>query len=120
MCHMKISINIFPLFSSLEYNEEDENYDEENDYGTEDEEREHTEEEEHGEYDEDDNGESDENNSVAEEVTTYVPEIVDCGPDNGGCDHECKMIDRRISCSCYSGFVLDVFDKRTCRGKKMS
>jgi len=46
-----------------------------------------------------------------------------CDADNGGCDHECRMviddhdIDSRIQCSCYVGYTLDENDGRRCHGK---
>ncbi|XP_070502012.1 fibrillin-2-like [Chironomus tepperi] len=43
-----------------------------------------------------------------------------CDADNGGCDHECRMVidehdvDPRIQCSCYIGYTLDENDGRRC------
>jgi hypothetical protein len=43
-----------------------------------------------------------------------------CGPDRGGCDHECRVVndpEARIECSCYSGFLLEQADQRSCHGE---
>lgn len=54
-----------------------------------------------------------------------VPEeeipTVDCSAYNGGCDHECEVIDDtngpRINCKCFSGYTLDPTDGKRCHGK---
>ncbi|XP_041774174.1 fibrillin-2 isoform X3 [Anopheles merus] len=52
--------------------------------------------------------------------TTPQTYVADCGPDRGGCDHECRMIyhgnevEPLVECSCYRGFLLDARDGRTC------
>lgn len=74
-------------------------------------------------YNEDDD--NNENNEIETESQHHqvVPSST-CGGNNGGCDHECEMIDvendgRRVYCSCYSGFVLDLEDGRRCHGKSL-
>uniref|UniRef100_A0A182SAJ4 EGF-like domain-containing protein n=1 Tax=Anopheles maculatus TaxID=74869 RepID=A0A182SAJ4_9DIPT len=53
-------------------------------------------------------------------VTSPQTVVAACGPDRGGCDHECRMIyhgnevESVVECSCYRGFLLDARDGRTC------
>lgn len=66
-------------------------------------------------------------NSVDSNDVNTIPIKMDtkltCGADRGGCDHECTMVtdenevEPRIQCSCYTGFILDSLDGRTCQGK---
>ena len=41
----------------------------------------------------------------------------ECDINNGNCQHVCKNLYGRHSCSCREGFVLDS-NKRTCSGKR--
>lgn len=58
-------------------------------------------------------------------VDPYTPRVLNqsCGPDKGGCDHNCEMVlypgenEARVVCSCYSGFTLDPYNYRGCHGK---
>ncbi|XP_055910382.1 fibrillin-2 isoform X2 [Eupeodes corollae] len=55
-------------------------------------------------------------------VDPYTPRVLNqsCGPDKGGCDHNCEMVlypgenEPRVVCSCYSGFTLDPYNYRQC------
>lgn len=53
-----------------------------------------------------------------EPTTPFDP---NCGPDRGGCDHECRKVwldhESHVECSCYPGYELNVRDGRTCNGK---
>ncbi|XP_055846374.1 fibrillin-2 isoform X2 [Episyrphus balteatus] len=55
-------------------------------------------------------------------VDPYTPRVLNqsCGPEKGGCDHNCEMVlypgenEPRVVCSCYSGFTLDPYNYRGC------
>ncbi|GAB0100994.1 EGF-like calcium-binding, conserved site [Sergentomyia squamirostris] len=49
-------------------------------------------------------------------TTAFDP---NCGPDRGGCDHECRRVlsdhgESHTECSCFTGYELNVRDGRTC------
>ncbi|XP_055688517.1 fibrillin-1 isoform X2 [Lutzomyia longipalpis] len=52
-----------------------------------------------------------------EPTTPFDPS---CGPDRGGCDHECRRVrldhghESHVECSCFPGYELNVRDGRTC------
>lgn len=75
-----------------------------------------------------DHNEIEKSTSIEETTTTMKMEprrnhSMPCDADNGGCDHECRMVidehdvDPRIQCSCYIGYTLDENDGRRCHGK---
>jgi hypothetical protein len=105
-------------FSPTDYGDadgDDGNYtDAEGDTGSEvDEKEDH--EERTNEVDDHDDDEATERHRTAKPAVT-------CGPERGGCDHECRVVsdpETRIECSCYSGFLLDQSDQRTCHGELM-
>ncbi|XP_040151178.1 fibrillin-2-like [Anopheles arabiensis] len=126
-----------PATDSSEAEEHEEDEPEDDEEGDDDEENEHDHRETH-KVDESDNEEieqrkpSEHPSSTATTTTTttttestVVPTtpqtyVADCGPDRGGCDHECRMIyhgnevEPLVECSCYRGFLLDARDGRTC------
>lgn len=127
-------ISIESLKYFLDYDGED-NYNEEDDENATDNEDEagYTDEDEGREEGEVSGGEEDDgqesNGEETNEIPTTPPKITtknittECGPDRGGCDHVCKMIqleyesESQIHCSCYPGFTLNESDGRTCTGK---
>ncbi|KAG5677774.1 hypothetical protein PVAND_007505 [Polypedilum vanderplanki] len=54
--------------------------------------------------------------ATSHRMTTPAP----CDADNGGCEHECRMVidehdtESRIQCSCHVGYILDEIDGRRC------
>nr|XP_040220897.2 fibrillin-2 isoform X4 [Anopheles coluzzii] len=126
-----------PATDSSEAEEHEEDEPEDDEEGDDDEENEHDHRETH-KVDESDNEEIEQRkplehpSSTATTTTTttttestVVPttpqtHVADCGPDRGGCDHECRMIyhgnevEPLVECSCYRGFLLDARDGRTC------
>lgn len=78
-----------------------------------------------------DHNEIEKSTSIEETTTTTTTmkmepkrnQSMPCDADNGGCDHECRMVidehdvDPRIQCSCYIGYTLDDNDGRRCHGK---
>lgn len=54
-----------------------------------------------------------------ETTTAFDP---NCGPDRGGCDHECRRVqldetESHVECSCFPGYELNVRDGRSCTGE---
>jgi hypothetical protein len=103
-------MNLVLLFFCQDYGEDDGNYPDESDNGSNVDENEDHEEQ---------TNEVDSQNESQTDHATARKEVT-CGPDRGGCDHECRVVadpERRIECSCYSGFLLDELNKRTCHGE---
>ena len=46
----------------------------------------------------------------------FLIDINDCFPSKGGCDHYCTNNNGTFTCSCQTGYILDV-DGVTCDGK---
>lgn len=46
-----------------------------------------------------------------------------CGPNRGGCDHLCRLLqypnknEPIVECSCFKGFILDPTNMKKCNGK---
>ena len=45
----------------------------------------------------------------------HILSVVDCGIDNGGCDHICVQLTGSVECQCETGY--DLVDRYTCTGK---
>jgi hypothetical protein len=62
---------------------------------------------------------AEEEEATSQRATTPAP----CDADNGGCEHECRMViddydtEARIQCSCHAGYKLDEIDGRRCHGE---